>query len=266
MMDGIIPILISLLPGILYAFVIWVTMPYSSFSLKTAYRYVLLGIFSVAFLSYIHTFLPFFFDDDEHMILQTLRKNIPYIRDFSFWQVALPEEISKLITFIFIYKLRKFSDDNPSKDSVIATMVYCAMVSLGFAIIENIQYGLAYGSKTAYLRLFSAVLLHMEVGLMMGYWIALGKLKNKNLDRSIVGILFNVYPKLKYFTFTTIGLSCAVFVHGVYDFNIFVFNNQSTPLMYVILGIGSFICWIGANHLVHLERNEKTPTNGQGLK
>ena len=70
------------------------------------------------------------------------------------------EELSKLLAFLVGYSfLKKSSEEfNP-----IGIMFYCSMVGLGFAALENFEYGLRYGSSVVLLRTFTAVVVGVAV-------------------------------------------------------------------------------------------------------
>lgn len=252
-MDALVAILLSIIPGALYAFIIWITVPYKSFSLRQAYSHILLGMLSITFVNLAHSFFAPLYDESITIAMKSKLGDVLFLHRLSFFQVGITEEVSKWLAFIFICSIRNVSDDGVEKDSPMATMIYCAMVSLGFAILENVHYGATYGSGVLFSRLFSAVLLHIEVGLMMGYWIALSRI-NISYTKSIIGVIFNKNKRLKKIILTFIGISTAVFVHGLYDFNLFVTGQDGLPLMYTILGLGAFISYIGANHLIALTK------------
>jgi RsiW-degrading membrane proteinase PrsW (M82 family) len=209
---------------------------------------------SITFVNLFHSFLPFLYNGDIALQYHIDNINTDFLINYSFFQVAITEELSKWLTFILIYKISRSTITSLQKESPISTMVYYAMVSLGFAVLENIQYGLIYGTDVLYLRTTSAVLLHTEVGLMTGYWLAMINVDNYKNTLSVLGVVFKKYKNTKAVLLTIIGLSTAIFVHGLYDLNLFIISNTSLPIMYLILGLGAFITYIGACHLVALTK------------
>ena len=141
-------LLVSQIINALYAFIIWLTMPFMSFNLRTSYQYVLLGCISVGLVMFAHQYLPFLYSDPITVMVSTQMSDIEFLKNMAFYEVGITEEVSKLLTFILICRVRRLTDSNDDSrnDSPIATMVYCAMVSLGFAIIENAHYASNYGS------------------------------------------------------------------------------------------------------------------------
>lgn len=253
MYDFIISILLSILPGAIYAFIIWITLPYKTFSLRMSYMYMIFGMISITMVSVFHALIPRAYDD-MHLIFEKIKKvDVAYISEYSFFQVAATEEISKWITYIQITFALSLFKKEEDKDNPISIMVYCAMVSFGFAILENLMYSITYGTLVMYNRLTTAVLLHLETGLIMGYWLALIKVNNTN-SNSILGFVFNKNNRIKKFILTIIAILSAIFVHGLYDFNVYIAGSRGYPLMYTILGLGAFISYICAHHLIVLTK------------
>ncbi len=107
--------------------------------------------------------------------------------------IGLVEEYSKFI-FVRYYTYKK-KDFNEPFDGI----VYCVMVSMGFATLENILYVYKGGESVAWLRMFTAVPMHAVFAVFMGYFIGVQKFYNKK-------------------NFAIIGLLIASLIHGIYDF------------------------------------------------
>lgn len=122
--------------------------------------------------------------------------------------IGLVEEYSKFI-FVRHYTYRK-DDFNEPFDGI----VYCVMVSMGFATVENILYAYQYGEVTAWMRMFTAVPMHAIFAIIMGYYMGIQK----------------HYGKRNY---ALIGLLYAALLHGVYDF---VLMSPEVPLGIQTLG------------------------------
>ncbi len=109
------------------------------------------------------------------------------------------EELFKfLMLVIFLYPRKEF---NEPYDGI----MYGAMVAIGFATLENIQYVSEGGMGVAISRMFTAVPMHASAGIIMGYYVGLAKF----------------YPKKKTKYFFLAWLIPAVF-HGFYDYFLFV--------------------------------------------
>ena len=117
---------------------------------------------------------------------------------YSYIFIALIEESSKLL---MIYKV---SYNSKEFDQTYDIILYSVFVGLGFACFENIIYVLGNPSiETALLRSITAVPAHTCFQIIMGYFLYLSKYKEKREN-----ILF--------------GLIITVFLHGTYDFLIFI--------------------------------------------
>ncbi len=117
----------------------------------------------------------------------------------AFFKVALVEEFSKFIFVRFVlYPNRNF---NEPFDGI----VYAVMVSMGFATFENVMYVYSYGFETGVLRMFTAVPAHASFGVLMGYFLGIGKFRKTNR-----------------FYFTVLALLSATFFHGAYDYFWFI--------------------------------------------
>ena len=118
--------------------------------------------------------------------------------------VALVEEWSKYIM------VRYYAFPKPEFDEPFDGIVYCVMVSMGFATLENIAYVYQYGLGVAILRMFLSVPAHAIFGVIMGYYM--GKAWTRSgKDRSRLLMT---------------GLLMAVFWHGTFDFFLFLEENN----------------------------------------
>ncbi|HEY0652331.1 MAG TPA: PrsW family glutamic-type intramembrane protease [Chryseosolibacter sp.] len=117
----------------------------------------------------------------------------------AFFKVALVEEFSKFLFVRFIlYPNKNF---NEPFDGI----VYAVMVSMGFATFENVIYVYSYGIETGILRMFTAVPAHATFGVIMGYFLGIGK-----------------FRKFHRFYFSLFALMGATFFHGAYDYFWFI--------------------------------------------
>jgi RsiW-degrading membrane proteinase PrsW (M82 family) len=117
----------------------------------------------------------------------------------AFLKVALVEEFSKFIFVRFIlYPNKNF---NEPFDGI----VYAVMVSMGFATLENVVYVYNYGIETGLLRMFTAVPAHASFGVMMGYFLGLGKFAHR-----------------KQLYYSAIALLVPTLFHGAYDYFWFI--------------------------------------------
>ncbi len=90
---------------------------------------------------------------------------------------------------------------NNAFDEIYDGIIYCVMVSLGFATVENILYVMQYGRSVAITRMITAVPAHAIFAAAMGYYMGYGKAFPK--QRTLYRILSIVIPTL---------------LHGFYDY------------------------------------------------
>jgi len=116
----------------------------------------------------------------------------------AFFVVALAEEFSK---YIFV---RYFAQTRKAFDEPFDGIVYAVMVSMGFAVTENIAYVFQGGLETAIWRAFTAVPAHACFGIIMGYYMGKAKFSKNRIVLNLT------------------GLALAVLFHGIYDFFLFI--------------------------------------------
>lgn len=159
---------------------------------------ILAGTFILGgFLSIIITTILYLFTD----ILMPLKDNYSVLQQFikAFFVVALIEEFSKYI-IVRYYSQRKSYFNEPFDG-----IIYCVMVSMGFAAVENVMYVSQGGFGVAILRAFTAVPAHATFAILMGYYM--GKAKFSKHNRVKLNLM---------------GLGLAVLFHGAYDFFLFI--------------------------------------------
>jgi len=106
---------------------------------------------------------------------------------------------------------------NAAFDEPIDAMIYCIIVGLGFAAIENLLIlfrlpfdNLSQAIGTIAFRFLGATLVHALASAMIGYWLALGLLHSK---------------KRKRYIFTGLGL--AIIFHSCYNYLVITTFNQT---------------------------------------
>lgn len=116
----------------------------------------------------------------------------------AFFMVGLIEEFSKYI--IVRYYAQPKKEFNEPFDGI----VYAVMVSMGFAVTENIFYVLEGGFYTAIGRAFTVVPAHATFAVLMGYFMGRAKISKNKTMLNLTGLLL------------------AVLFHGAYDFFLFL--------------------------------------------
>ena len=252
-LDSFIILLLSVLPALAYAVLIYLSSPVRSVKIKVAFRFFIVGFLSILFCIYIK---KLFYPNGTFMhVMGSQSAQELFYFNKAFFEVGLIEELSKLLAFLVGYSfLKKSSEEfNP-----IGIMFYCSMVGLGFAALENFEYGLRYGSSVVLLRTFTAVVVHLTLGIMMGYTIAHAKIKTTKFVRTPLDIhLRHSDQKMAYYCI--FGLLVATFFHGLYDLNLFLKHDSSFVLMIMIIGTCLVTSYWMYNDLVrkYLRRNLK---------
>jgi len=217
-------------------------MPTKTVSMKTAFLFFLMGSISVHAVSAAQWVLPgWHFDNLENtFFVNTLL--------LAFVQVALLEESAKLLFYRFANMYRN------RLPKPLAIMFYAMCISAGFAVVENMMYAWRFGPDVLYIRAASAIVLHMLAGLIMGYFIALG-----------------MFIRKRRYLYRMLGLLSAVFIHGLYDFNLMI-GYHLYPLMdgrvvelptglgvnsWYVLGPGVIVVLIMYIHLRILAKGKK---------
>ena len=233
-MSFITIVILSFLPALVYSGLIYISVPYKIINLKKSLYYLICGFMSVGILLVIYETFPWI-ETMGQKLFNPILNTLAYLHFKFFISIALLEELSKLLAFLILEK--NSNRKNKIKAHPIATMFYVSMVSLGFAILENIKYGMnSYepGYVIA-LRSVTAVVGHLVFGLFMGYWISFGRLKTRLKNRSILDIHLSKDPLLKTRVFTIIGLLSATILHGIYDLHIAINDAGALTTLYMLL-------------------------------
>ena len=118
-----------------------------------------------------------------------------------FFLAAIPEEFFKFV-FLKRYIISEKCDE--PYDMVF----YGAMVSVGFAAVENVGYVMDHGLGVAVARAFTAVPLHAICGAIMGYGLLQSKM---SYGRKSLGDKYFSWPVMKG------ALLLPVMIHGLYN-------------------------------------------------
>lgn len=227
--------LMLLLPPLLYGGIIYLTSPYKSISVTTSLKYIFAGMLSIFFLVGLNIFFPY----------QYTATNDPF-KSF-FYEIAVHEELAKLIMFLIFGSFIKSSNKHP-----IGTMFYMGMVGLGFAMLENLDYYVIYGSNVLPIRNATSTIAHMLFGMFTGYWISLSKVKiTKYGNRSVFDILMAKYQTLRTIVHYGIGLMCGIAYHGLWNYNLMTSKDSAYPIMILMIFIGLIGVKFAATTLQH---------------
>lgn len=255
--SNILLFLLAVLPGLFYAWLIYVNSPRHILKPRLIFSYLLYGMMSVFLIHILHFIFPHWTESlwtTPSIVAEDCRvwiKNIPTNLSIIFKnyiQVGLSEEFCKGLVFLTITSLRIKSFR--VKDSAYSIMYYMMMVSLGFALIENIEYGTrAYWifsnggevSPTVVLivRSVTAIIAHMLFGLIMGFFFALGfkEIRGYNSDTTIINVWARNHNKLKKVMYFLLGLFVATFLHGSYNYSLGFSDGWLVTISLLVIGL-----------------------------
>tara|TARA_Y100000766_G_scaffold136836_1_gene117788 strand:+ start:2438 stop:3115 length:678 start_codon:yes stop_codon:yes gene_type:complete len=199
-------LILAVLPPFLLAYYIYSRDLYEKEPRKLVLKCLFYGALAFIPIFYIELFIIEVFSDGKFELLNSVFL-------FSLVGVALVEEGVKF--FILIKSPYKNKDFNEPYDGI----VYAVMISLGFALVENVLYVTGGGLEIALMRMFSAIPLHAACGVIMGYYV--GKAKFDKLNKS-----YNII----------LGLTLATLLHAIYNY--FLFINQFIIITFIALYIG----------------------------
>ena len=146
----------------------------------------------------------------------SVRRNYAlYVFLLYFVIVAYAEETSKYLL------MRWTSWRSPEFNCQYDGVVYAVLVSLGFAVWENISYVMSYGFQTAILRALTAIPGHACFGVFMGVFYGMAK-KYEKTGNSQMSKFFRV-----------LSIVLPALLHGAYDY---IASTRT--------GNGSFIAFI----------------------
>ncbi len=240
--NNIIPFIFAFLPVLLYSVLVYLCMAKSNIKWRISVLYFLMGIASTSLVNCLHFIFPF--------IDSTASTN--FVLDMfikAMIATALIEEGSKFAVF----KITESYRNKNYPDHPFSIMFYAMSVSCGFAVLENILYAQAFGATFSMMdvliiRSLSSVIVHMSTGLLLGYFVALGRMKSDN-------------PKNRNIIYTFIGVMAATLYHGIYDFNLFVYTSQTQRISNVIVILGIVLSVFMIRHL----KIRSTSTSTQSL-
>lgn len=238
--------LLTLVPVLIYVVLLWLIT--HKFKLGIKFRqsllYMFLGTMSVFLVQTVLNIFP-------NLHAQTVHNYEAALLIYTFCQVAIVEELSKLGAFSLITAIR-----GKWKDGYFATMFYMMMVGLGFHLSENIPYGILYGNDVVLLRNVVVSFLHIIAAGFTGYFLALGRSKYQLKRLPKLNRFFNNWPKIKLAAFSAVGVLCGALFHGLHNYNF----TKGVPGFW-ILGIsflvaGAITITFLAKKLIRMDKEE----------
>lgn len=234
----------SVLPALIYIIIIYLSTPYNTVKLANGSKFIFAGMLSGLLVWFSSVIFPNFYNDlflNQHFPVVTkdgvfFQKTI--LTEFvkAFGQIATIEELCKFGCFYLFYRYFSKNDDNNS----IWIMFSCILVAAGFAMLENMLYAYRYYRSFGDVllnRSFTAVVLHMTCGAIVGYFMALGKKHSIYKDgRSEFWVWLRKNKSYKYPIYTAFGIILAILLHGLYDFDLSISGGYHT-----IITVGSLV-------------------------
>lgn len=157
----------------------------------------------------------------------TIQESSPwYLVIYYFIVVGLSEEGFKyLLLHRKTWRAREF---NCRFDGI----VYAVSVSLGFALLENIEYVFAYGISTAIIRALTAVPGHCSFGILMG--LLYSRAKEADYQKN----------KVKTKVFKTLALIVPTLAHGAYDYIATIVTGNAQWYFIAFIAVLFAMCFI----------------------
>lgn len=133
-------------------------------------------------------------------------------------QIAFIEEsIKYIILNLMIYRNKNY---NYMYDGII----YSTSISLGFALMEGIEYGIGNGIILSLIRSILTIPMHASYGIIMGYYISKGKKEKES--RSM------------YYRY--MALIAPIVIHGTSDYMLSILTNKY-QIIYIIYSVMIYI-------------------------
>jgi RsiW-degrading membrane proteinase PrsW (M82 family) len=212
-------ILATVVPGALWLIIIWLTIPHKTINLKNASKFFLAGVASTALVGAFLSAVPDFYELNSRKVNEII--------GLTFGRIAPLEETIKIA--LFCWAVSGITRLHPA-----SCLAYGAFLGLGFAIIENIDYGAAYGSSVVILRSLTATVLHVGTGIVFA-WFYAQSARDHRWSRNRMDVIFKKYPAFQSRLFQTMGLLVCIWIHGHYDFLVLNREPMPQPIFFLIL-------------------------------
>lgn len=232
--NNLLALLFTFVPALIYSAIVYFTIMPGVIKLRVASLFFSMGVLSTLLVNAVHYAFPNWkASSSEHLLLSLFI--------MAFVKIALLEEGSKF----FMFKLTEWYRNKKRLDHPGAIMFYAMSISCGFAVSENILYCQQFGGEVLLVRTFSAVLVHLICGLIMGYFVALGRIKKDIPDNNISSFR----PRVRMIGHTICGICAATFYHGLYDFNIYINDTDAMNKLMIIVLAGILLTYAMSKHL-----------------
>lgn len=258
--NNLIFALLAMLPVVLYSYLIFKLIPEKTVSSRRARKYFATGIISAPLTLLVYYMFP----------TLEIGPRFPTIMSyfiFIFLNVGLLEESMKLLTFGYVSSQRQ----STRYDLPIATMFYCMMSSAGFALLENVNFLMQKGSDVLQIRAFTAIVMHMVYGVIIGYFIARAR-QIPIIEAEGPWSFKDLYKHFCYakrICMALLGVVLGSLLHGAYDLICMLPDNVYWfPMLVIIVCMSLVIAYMMIRELakVSLELRKSKSYNDWELK
>ena len=154
-------------------------------------------------------------------------KSIPLFSSGFWFLVGFNEELAKLLVLLaVIYPSRHLEE---SFDGIL----YAAVVSVGFATLENFYYLEQYGVSVVAVRTVVTIPAHAFMSVPMGYYVAKSRLLLEASNEKKFSFYLPMMTIIQ-------GWFISAFLHGLYDFFLSLKMERTAYLQIVVMGVISF--------------------------
>ena len=229
-----LPILgIVLVPGILWGWVFYHAQRY-----KKVYLPLLLLLFIGGMASGLLALLlnhavekyTLFWPDALWPQIVLFGKFIPLYASGFWFLVGLNEEFAKLLVLlVLVYRSRHLQEPFDG-------ILYAAVVSVGFATLENFYYLDQFGVAVVAVRTVITIPAHAFMSVPMGYFVAKSRLELEVRNETKFSVYLSMRTILQ-------GWLLSAFLHGLYDFLLSLKMEREAYLQIFVMAGISF--WLG---------------------
>ena len=160
--------------------------------------------------------------------IELFGKSIPLFASGFWFLVGFNEEFSKLIVLLaVVYPSRHLEEPFDG-------ILYAALVSLGFATMENFYYLDQFGLAVVTTRSVITIPAHAFMSVPMGYFVAKSRMQ---LDQGKIIKNRNYLPMITVLQ----GWIISAFMHGLYDFLLSMRMERVAYLQIILMGVISFL-------------------------
>ena len=178
-------------------------------------------------------------------------KSIPLLSSGFWFFVGFNEEFAKLLVLLaVVYPSRHLKE-------VFDGILYVAVVSVGFATLENFYYLDQYGVAVVAVRTVITIPAHAFMSVPMGYYVAKSRMLLEVSDET----KFSFYlPMLTIIQ----GWFISAFLHGLYDFFHSLKMERTAYLQIMVMG--GISIWLSSVALRASRRQSLGDSSGNGLQ